>query len=218
MLRRVSFITRHLDPAEILGELLFGLIMVLTFTLGASVAGGYERGILLAAIGCNVAWGVIDGVLVVMANRYARRRRGRLLRVIHAARDESSAIAAIRDEFEFGVSVETRPEDRARLYRSVHDFYTRARVAPMSFTRTDVATGFAVFLLVVGSALPAVLPFLVISDPHVALRASNALLIAMLFVAGWLYGRHIDMRPWLAGLVLTAIGVGLVALAIALGG
>jgi hypothetical protein len=53
----MSFIQRHLDPAEILGELLFGLIMVLTFTLSAAAAGGYERGLLLEAIGCNVAWG-----------------------------------------------------------------------------------------------------------------------------------------------------------------
>ncbi len=57
---------RTLEPAESLGEIVFGLIMVLTFTLGAAVAGGYERGLLLAAVGCNVAWGVIDAVLFVM--------------------------------------------------------------------------------------------------------------------------------------------------------
>lgn len=68
-----SFIHRHLDPAESLGEVLFGLIMVLTFTLGAAVAGGYKRGMLLAAVGCNVAWGVIDGVLFVLSGRFARR-------------------------------------------------------------------------------------------------------------------------------------------------
>ena len=168
----MSFIRDQLDPSEILGELLFGAIMVLTFTLGASVAGGYEKGLLLAAVGCNVAWGVIDGVLVVMSHRYERRR----------------------------------------------DALERAQPASISFAGADWATGFAVFLLVVGSALPAALPFLVIPDPHQALRVSNALMLAVLFVAGWIYGRHIDMRPWLAGLILTAIGTALVAIAVALGG
>jgi VIT1/CCC1 family predicted Fe2+/Mn2+ transporter len=218
MLSRVSFIARYLDPAEILGEFLFGLIMVLTFTLGAAVAGGYERGLLLAAIGCNVAWGVIDGMLVVMSNRYTRRRRGLLVREISAATDEGRALAAIREEFESGVSADARPEDRERLYRSLYGFYSRAQAIPMTITGADLATWFAVFVVVVASALPAVLPFLVISDPHDALRASNALLIILLFVAGWHYGRHIDVPPWLAGLVLTAIGVALVAIAIVLGG
>lgn len=163
----MSFFTRHLDPSEILGEFLFGAIMVLTFTLGAAAAGGYEKGLLLAAILCNVAWGVIDGVLLVMSNRYGRRRDGHHVGAI---------------------------------------------------TREDGATMFAVFLLVVGSAVPAALPFLVFPDPHQALRASNALMVVVLFAAGWRYGHHIGMRPWLSALVLTAIGVSLVAIAIPLGG
>ena len=168
----MNFFQRYLDPSEILGEFLFGAIMVLTFTLGASVAGGFEEGLLLAALGCNVAWGVIDGVLLVMSNRYGRRREQQ----------------------------------------------ERGETAPMPFTREDGGTLVAVFLLVVSSALIAALPFFAIADPHLALRVSNALMIALLFGAGWRYGRHIEVRPWLSGLVLSAIGVALVAIAIRLGG
>ena len=168
----MNFVRRYLDPSEILGELLFGAIMVLTFTLGASVAGGYETGLLLAALGCNVAWGVIDGVLLVMSNRYARRRE---------QRERNGAVS-------------------------------------MPFTGEDAGVLVAVFLLVVSSALLAALPFLLIADPHLALRVSNASMIVLLFAAGWRYGRHIDVRPWLSGLVLAVIGVALVAIAIRLGG
>ena len=217
MLRRMSFIARHLDPAEILGEFLFGAIMVLTFTLGAAVAGGYERGLLLAAVLCNVAWGVIDGVLVVLSNRYARRRRGSLVRAIRNAPDEQAALDAIREEVA-EADVRAKPEDLEQLYRSLHVFLARADAVPMRLTGGDWITGFAVFLLVVGSAVPAALPFFVIPDPHQALRASNALMIVVLAAVGWQYGRHIGVRPWLSALVLTAIGVGLVALAIPLGG
>lgn len=54
-----SFVPRYLDLASQLGEILFGLIMVLAGTLTASfkVAEGKAgvRQLLLTAIGCNVA-------------------------------------------------------------------------------------------------------------------------------------------------------------------
>ncbi len=77
-----SFFESYADPAERLTEVLFGLLMVLTCTLGASltVAEGREatREMLLAALGCNVAWGLINGVIRTMDCMYERglRRRG----------------------------------------------------------------------------------------------------------------------------------------------
>ncbi len=214
----MPFIHRHLDPGESLGELLFGLIMVLTFTLGAALAGGYERGLLLAAVGCNVAWGVIDGVLFVMSARYARRRRARLIRAIRGAKDDAAAIAVIRDELEPGLQAVTQPEDRDHLYRSVHALMAHAEPVPMRFEREDWMAGLAVFVLVAATALPAALPFLVVEDPYLALRLSNGLLVALLFGVGYRWARYVDLNPWGAGLTLTAIGVALVAVAIALGG
>jgi len=214
----MSFIHRHLDPGESLGEVLFGLIMVLTFTLGAALAGGHERGLLLAAIGCNVAWGVIDGVLFVMSSRFARRRRARLIRAIRGANDDAAAIAVIRDELEPGLQALTRPEDRDRLYRSVHALMAHAEPMPMRFDRADWMAGLAVFVLVAATAVPAALPFLLVDDPHLALRLSNGLLVALLFAVGYRWARFVDLNPWVAGLTLTALGVILVAVAIALGG
>ena len=57
---------RYLDPATSLAEIMFGLIMTLTFTLGAGIIiedEGREgaRQLLIAVIGCNIAWGIIDG-------------------------------------------------------------------------------------------------------------------------------------------------------------
>jgi hypothetical protein len=67
------FWQRHLEPVESLGEVLFGLIMALTFTLGAAVSAGYDRELILGAVGCNVAWGIIDGVLFMLSTRFERR-------------------------------------------------------------------------------------------------------------------------------------------------
>jgi hypothetical protein len=60
---------RVLDPIERAGEMLFGLIMVLTFTTAMSVAGASEedvRAMLVGAIGCNPAWGSIDAMMYLM--------------------------------------------------------------------------------------------------------------------------------------------------------
>ena len=63
---------RVLEPVERLSEVLFGLIMVLTFTGSLSVAeAGRDdvRAMLIGALGCNLAWGIIDGVLYLEAVR-----------------------------------------------------------------------------------------------------------------------------------------------------
>jgi VIT1/CCC1 family predicted Fe2+/Mn2+ transporter len=51
-----------------------------------------------------------------------------------------------------------------------------------------------------------------------ALRVSNAIAIAMLFVAGAVYGRNVGGRPWLTGLAMVLLGGLLSALTMALGG
>src|SRR2546429_9981876 len=77
---------RVLDPIDRVSEVLFGLIMVLTFTGSLSVAeAGREsiRTMLIGALGCNLAWGIIDGVLYMMG---CLAGRGRGLLMFHAVR------------------------------------------------------------------------------------------------------------------------------------
>src|SRR5512139_21892 len=85
---------RVLDPDERVAEILFGLIMVLTFTGSLSVAeAGREdiRTMLIGALGCNLAWGIIDGVLYLMGS-LADQARGLLtLRAVRAAADPAIA-------------------------------------------------------------------------------------------------------------------------------
>ena len=60
---------RVLEPIDRISEVLFGLIMVLTFTGSLSVAesGRSEvRTMLIAALGCNLAWGFIDALFYLM--------------------------------------------------------------------------------------------------------------------------------------------------------
>src|SRR5688572_31485508 len=90
-----------LEPIERLSEVLFGLIMVLTFTGSLSVATADRaevRTMLIGALGCNLAWGLVDGVMYmlgVLAERGSARPagdRGMLLHPI-TGRDVTGAIA-----------------------------------------------------------------------------------------------------------------------------
>ena len=80
----MRFTKRYLDPIDRLNEILFGLIMVLTFTLaaGLTVEDGPDAGreLLVAAIGCNLAWGIIDGAMYLMGRILEHSRRQRAIR------------------------------------------------------------------------------------------------------------------------------------------
>ncbi len=215
---------RYLGPEESLGEILFGLIMVLTFTLGAGIAiragegAGSAQELLYAAIGCNIAWGIIDAVLYIMGKVFVRSRRVRLARAIKAAPDEVTALAAIRGEMEADLEPITQEGDRYRLYRGVYELITRSELPRTRVTRDDLIGAVTVFFLVFMTALPAAAPFLLVSDSWLALRLSNLLLTILLFVVGYLWARHTIANPWFAGVGVMALGIVLVVVAIALGG
>jgi VIT1/CCC1 family predicted Fe2+/Mn2+ transporter len=85
-------------------------------------------------------------------------------------------------------------------------------------SRRDIVGAVAVFLLVFLSTLPISIPFLLFPEIGFAMRASNAVAIAMLFGMGWTLGKHIGRSGWGAGLLMVGLGLVLVAITIALGG
>jgi hypothetical protein len=217
------FIHRYLDPADSLGEVLFGLIMVLTFTVGASLVIASEgldaRELVVAAVGCNVAWGVIDAMLFLLGGVYHRGRRARFYRKLKSAGSEAEALAAVQDEF--GLEDEplaARPEDRLRLYQAILAIGANAGPARTGLRQQDFVAAFIVFVLVSATAIPGVIPFLLFDDHHFALRLSNAVLLVLLFIAGYWWAHYTDAHPWRVGTIVAVMGLCLVLVAVALGG
>jgi len=85
-------------------------------------------------------------------------------------------------------------------------------------TKEDLYGALACFWLVFISCLPAAVPFLIFSKPHVALRVSNFLLIAMLFLLGQKWAQYAHTNRLVAGMAMVTIGLALVGVAILLGG
>jgi VIT1/CCC1 family predicted Fe2+/Mn2+ transporter len=210
---------RVLDPIERISEVLFGLFMVLTFTGTLSVADSGRdevRDMLVAAIGCNIAWGFVDSVMYVLRNLVARARKMTLMRTVREAAEPALAHGIIRQEIGDVSRVLGAPE-LERMRRWIIDQPVKANSTPRVTVR-DLQGAFAVFVLVFLSTFPVVLPFVFIADAGVAKRASAAVAIGMLFACGYAWGRHAGLKAWRTGLVMVLLGVIVEAIVIALGG
>ena len=211
--------TAVLDPVDRVSEVLFGLFMVLTFTGTLSVvdSGRDEvRDMLVAAIGCNLAWGFVDGVMYVLRNIVARGRKARVWREVRSATGPEQAHRIIAGEVSgLGAALGSDGLDRVRQWLvaqpAQHEPSTR-------MTGLDLRGAVGVFLLVFLSTFPVVLPFVFIEDPGLAKRVSAAVAIAMLFVCGYAWGRYAGPSPWRTGIIMVLLGVAIEAVVIALGG
>ena len=90
---------RFLEPVERISEALFGLIMVLTFTGTLSIAAerAEVREMLIGAIGCNLAWGMIDGIFYLMGTLAEKGRNVMTLLALRAAPSPSEGQRVLAD-------------------------------------------------------------------------------------------------------------------------
>jgi VIT1/CCC1 family predicted Fe2+/Mn2+ transporter len=210
---------RVLDPAERIAEVLFGLIMVLTFTGSLSVAeAGREdiREMLIGALGCNIAWGIIDGVLYLMGCLAEKGRNLKIFRAVRQATDSGKATQLIADALPSPVASVMEPAELEALHQRLMKLPEPAKHARIGGSDWWGALG--VFLLVFLTTFPVTIPFIFMQDTLAAMRVSNGIAVAMLFVAGFAYGRIVGRSPWLFGISMVVLGLILVAMTIVLGG
>jgi hypothetical protein len=208
-----------LSPVDRVSEMLFGLFMALTFIGAVSVAEqGKEqiRTLFLTAIGCNLAWGLVDAVMYLVRTL---AERGRLLTTILAVRAAGDAPA--------GQKIIERSLSRAasRLLSATEIEAVRQRIVALTslpeqpeLNGKDLLAAMAIFLIVVASTFPVVLPFVLIDDVAMAKNASRATSLAMLFFGGLALGRYAGYGSWKVGLTMAGLGTGLVLAINALGG
>jgi hypothetical protein len=210
---------RVLDTHDRASEVLFGLIMVLTFTGSLSVAeAGRDdvRAMWIGALGCNLAWGIIDGILYWMG---CIAERGNSLNVHRAVRrnaDPESGARIVAGALPEWVASVLLPAE----LRSIHERLLKTPEPPAQarLSRGDWLGGIGVFLLVFASTFPVVVPFLVLEHVPAAMRTSNAIAVVMLFLTGYVYGKVTSRQPWVLGMAMVLLGSVLVGMTIALGG
>ena len=210
---------RILEPMERITEVLFALIMVLTFTCSFGVAGaGREevRTMLIGALGCNLAWGIIDAVFYLMGNFSALGQGILRLRALREATNPAHAHQIIAQALPPVVVSVLSSSELESMRQKLSEL---AGLPPRPRLRiTDWLGALGVFLIVVLATLPVIIPFAFVEDAKRALRVSNGIAIVMLFVTGYAFGRIAGHRPLGMAASMVILGAAMVAITISLGG
>lgn len=210
---------RLLEPIDRVSEVLFGLIMVLTFTgtLSVADAGRDEvRTMLIGALGCNLAWGIIDGILYLMGCLAEATRGLRTLQSVRGAASTEHAHRVIAGALPAALASVIGPAELEVLHQRLKQLPEPPERVRLG--RNDWLGAVSVFLWVFLSTFPVVIPFIVMKSVEPAMRVSNAIALVMLFMTGYGFGRCAGRHPWLTGVAMVALGGILVGLTIALGG
>jgi hypothetical protein len=210
---------RVLDPMERISETLFGLIMVLTFICGLGVATGGEikiETILIGALGCNLAWGIVDGGLYLLARINEQGDRILTLRKVRQAEDPETTRRVVADALSPELASVLLPEQLELMRQKLHQLPEPS--GHPGLTKDDWIGATGLCLLSFLATFPVVIPFIILGDARLALRVSYAVAIVMLFCCGYAFGYRSGLRPWAAGLSMVAFGSTMVSVAVALGG
>jgi hypothetical protein len=210
---------RALEPIDRISEMLFSLIMVLTFTGSISVAeAGRDdvRLMLVGALGCNLAWGIIDAVFYLMGSLAERGRALEAVRAVRAAADPVQARGHLADALPQTVAAVVEAAELDAMCRRLKQLPEPPAYARLQ--RHDWTGAAAVFLLVFLVTFPVVIPFIIMRNVAPALAVSNAIAIALMFVAGFAFGRLTGRSPFRVGVFMVLLGAVLVAITKALGG
>lgn len=208
-----------LNPVDRVSELIFGLFMALTFVGVVSMATADRQEIetmLAAALGCNIAWGLVDAVMYLVRTITDRGRLFTLVRSIRGA-DLETGRRMLRD------ALSSTPGARLISSAEIEAMYGRLLAltdlpARPKLQRDDLLAALGICLIVVASTFPVALPFVFLADPATALFVSRVIAVAMLFFAGLALGRYAGYGSWKTGVTMAVLGVVVVAAVIALGG
>jgi VIT1/CCC1 family predicted Fe2+/Mn2+ transporter len=214
---RKSALDAALSPFERGSEIIFGLLMAISVTAAFEITAGAEvdvRELLIGALGCNLAWGLIDGAIYLLQLQFERQRNHRLVQELRGVADENAFRERVRDELPPMLAQALSTESFANFRRAVDSYAGR----PAIWSGQELAAAGIICLLVFGSTFPLVIPFLVMEDAWLALRVSHAIAVIMLFALGWRIGRWSGASAFLSGAVFAMVGVALAVMCVALGG
>jgi hypothetical protein len=225
-----GFLGQLLDPIDRLAVTIYSVLVMLTFTLAFRIfkLGGdpnqvisveYVNDLLVASLGATMAWGLIDAVMYVLMEVFQRSERRRLLEEIQAAESEQEGVEALAEELDYVLEPIAGDNQRQILYRAAFKQLRAGQPKPLGLKREDFAGALGCILVSVLAVLPSLAPLLLLrGDYALAIRLSNVVSFAVLFSAGYSWGRYTGASPWKTGLILVVVGALLVAIAIPLGG
>lgn len=208
-----------IDQPSRISEGIFGLIMVLTFTctISVSTAGRQEvKELLWAALGCNLAWGLVDAIMYLMSVLFDRAHGMTAINQIRKSRNITEARNRVKESINPLIADLMENEAIDRLGEKIKNLPETSIKNTLVFK--DFISAAQIFLIVFLITFPVAIPFIFITDVALAMRLSNALALILLFIGGFSLARYAGLKPIITALAYTAIGAFMVVMTMALGG
>lgn len=173
------------------------------------------RQLLIGAVGCNLAWGIVDAIMFLIGVLAQKSRNKAIFDAIQNS-DKDEAGKYLADILPPVVSSVILPEELEQIRIKLSDLPNTTGKVRLS--ARDIMKAIGIFLLIFLSTLLVAVPFLFIHNSIFALRISNLIAIVMMFLCGWSVARYVGFSTWLMGIAMVVVGVLLVFVTIALGG
>ena len=208
-----------LNTMDRVSEILFGIIMTLTFTCSIGIANTKNteiRQLIIAAISCNIAWGLVDAIGYIVRTIVQRSRNRTILNSVLTTSDASKARKDISDSLPPSIASVLEVADLEQIRKKLANLPDSA--LQVRLTTRHLKKSVMIFFLMFISTFPIVIPFIFIRDTQLALRISNMVAIVLMFLCGWSLAKYVGSNKWLMSFGLTLVGIVLVLITIALGG
>ena len=210
----------YLRPDDRFAELICGLVMLLTFTAAGDLFGATGNELMIGATGCALAWGVIDGVTLILNSMFHRGWRANLVSELRGA-SADAGIQRLRKEFDEQLTPVVPTDARNELYASImSNLPERVDDQPI-FTTQMLYAGLGLVAIEGVCSLLVIIPILALESDATAIIVSNTLLVSALFIIGY---RRAALAGWkkrrsfAVGLATMSVGLVLVVVAILMGG
>jgi len=196
--------------------------MAMTVASSTKLASGEgvlsARIIIFAVLGCNIAWGVVDGIMYVFNNLLERGRLSKFVSYVKSYNPEKT-IPIVENEIESSIFSSLDHEEKKRLSAELLKSISKVQPKKAHITRDDVFGAFASFLLVFASGFIVVVPFFFLpNNVYLALKLSNLASIIILFTVGYQWAKYTDRNKIRTGAGMVLIGFVIAAVTILLGG
>jgi hypothetical protein len=225
-----GFWTKYINPIDWLSESIFSIMIVLIFTLayrifsissapGATTSSENATTLLLAILSAVIAWGFIDGSIYAILSFFEREESDRLIWEIQEAKSETEQIEIVQTEFREVFEPITDVQYRDALYLSILRSIKSTPGQKIRFSRADIGAAVAHVFVAIIAVIPSLIPLLLFSNNLVlAIRFSNLISFAVLFITGYRWGKYVGVNPIRTGMIIMAVAIMLALLAIPLGG
>jgi len=199
------------------------MVLVMIGYLRLSLIGGddieMKKNLILIPLGCNAAWGIIDGILYVLINLIKRGKIYRLAQSVKSKKDQEDAHSSIEEDLSSTVGDSLKEEDKEKISAEILKHVDPAKIEkPEWITKKDLLVVLFTFLLVVSTAIPLIIPLVIFDDLILAIRISFVIGLGMLFFIGYTWGKYASRDKIRSGIAMMIIGSIVVGITMVLGG